>query len=139
MTTTAAVCPRCEREAQSAELLAYGRCEDCFAGNAAQDDRAAPRRAAPPPSLGTGSAARLLLRIAASLPPEPFSLEELTVAAWRRAPEAFALKGHPEHPDARRVATRLCGPKSLVARGELERVGPNVFVVTELGRKAAGG
>jgi hypothetical protein len=61
------------------------------------------------------------------------TFESIAVAAYRFFPEAFALVGFPEYPDASRVGRTLlqCRPKY---RGLIGGGASTGFVITELGR-----
>lgn len=64
--------------------------------------------------------------------PQPFTLAQLVVACWRKAPQRFALAGFPEYPDTQRVLPALCGKRGLVARGLLRKVAPKMYQVNKL-------
>jgi len=61
--------------------------------------------------------ARTLILHAARRLREPFTVEELTVAAWQAAPASFGLREYPL-PDKRRVLRML---RTLIRRGSLRR------------------
>jgi hypothetical protein len=78
-----------------------------------------------------------LLLPAASACPQPFTVADLTVAAFAAHPDRFALVGHPGYPDSNRVAAVLlcrCGP---LRQGDVQRVGANLYRVTPQGREKA--
>jgi hypothetical protein len=66
---------------------------------------------------------------------QPFTAEELTVAAFEGYPLMFGLAEpgrtapNYRYPDHNKVLTALHGKRGLVARGELEKVGPNLYRV----------
>lgn len=65
------------------------------------------------------------------------SFGDLVVAAWKRAPAALSLEGHPDLPDASRVLKYLCGDEGLVAIGLLRRVAERQYRLTARGRRRA--
>ncbi len=89
----------------------------------------------PAPTLLGESMSRLLVRVAATLP-QPFTLADLTVAAWRDDRARLSLPGHPEHADSAKVAPYLMGEKGLVRAGFFKQEGPKRYSVTPAGRKA---
>lgn len=69
-----------------------------------------------------------------------FSEWELTVAAWRRDPGRFGLRGFEQkYPDHKRVMTEIMGskPSSPIQLRHMEKVRPNFYRVTALGRSEA--
>lgn len=68
-----------------------------------------------------------LLRVARSLP-QPFTLNDISVAVWRECPEFFGMKGYP-YPDNHKVHYILYGDRGLIAKGMLERVSQGLFRV----------
>jgi hypothetical protein len=69
-----------------------------------------------------------------------FNEWQLTVAAWKREPGRFGLRGFEQtYPDHKRVMSEIMGkkPNSPVVLGYLEKVRPNVYKVTALGRSEA--
>ncbi len=71
-----------------------------------------------------------------------FTFEELLVAAWRRDPLAWGLRGFErDHPDSERIHRELDsrgkGNKGIVALGYLEKVEPRVYRITAKGLAAA--
>lgn len=75
-----------------------------------------------------------LLRVATTLR-EPFTAQELTIAAWRAHPETYCLRGFREHPCSRTVTARLCG---LRDRGWVLNRTQGEWRVTDAGRLAVG-
>jgi len=70
-----------------------------------------------------------------------FTAEDLVVAAWRRFPNTFGLKGHndesgaPRYPDSNRVFAEIMGSKPIRKRGFLVKVGRKVYELTETGQE----
>ena len=69
------------------------------------------------------------LRVARSLP-QPFTLNDASVAAWKAHPEFFAMKGYP-FPDNHKVHSILYGRRGLVAKGIIKRERQGLFRVPE--------
>jgi hypothetical protein len=66
----------------------------------------------------------------------PFSAEALTVAAWRKYPQTFGLKGfEDQHPDSNKVLASLMGEKGLARRGWLHKAGQKLYSLTRDGRQ----
>ena len=57
----------------------------------------------------------LLLRVARTIP-QPFTLNDISVAVWRAHPEFFGMKGYP-YPDNHKVHYILYGTRGLIAKG----------------------
>lgn len=54
--------------------------------------------------------------------------EEIVLAAWRRYPKYFGLRGYEEtHPDSHRVLCYLMGKKGLVGIGKIRKVGAALY------------
>jgi hypothetical protein len=70
-----------------------------------------------------------LLRAARAIP-QPFTLNDVSVAVWRACPEFFGMKGYP-FPDNHKVHYILYGKRGLVARGIIRRVREGLFSVAE--------
>jgi hypothetical protein len=70
-----------------------------------------------------------LLRVARSMP-QPFTLNDISVAVWKVCPEFFGMKGHP-YPDNHRVHYILYGSRGLIAKGIIQRVRQGLFRVPE--------
>jgi hypothetical protein len=66
-----------------------------------------------------------LLRVARSIP-QPFTLNDISVAVWRACPDFFGMKGYP-YPDNHKVHYILYGSRGLIARGVIERVHEGLF------------
>jgi hypothetical protein len=71
----------------------------------------------------------ILLRVARTIP-QPFTLNDISVAVWKACPEFFAMKGYP-YPDNHKVHSILYGDRGLIARGLLERVSTGLFRIPE--------
>lgn len=74
-------------------------------------------------------------------PARTFSSEELLLAAWKRDPAAWGLRGHEqEHPDSHRVHRELDSrgkdQRGIVGSGLLEKVGPRTYRITPKGLAA---
>lgn len=73
----------------------------------------------------------------------PLTAEDIAVAAWRRFPRAFGLRGHndknglPMYPDSNRVYAELMGSKPIRRRGHLKKVGTKLYALTASGRSFA--
>lgn len=69
----------------------------------------------------------------------PFSAEDLVVAAWRKFPDVFALRGYRGddgelcYPDSNRVFAEIMGSKPIRKRGLLVKVGNKMYQLTEAG------
>jgi len=66
-----------------------------------------------------------------------FNEWELTVAAWKRDPARFGLRGYEQrHPDHKRVMTEIMGrkPGNPVQLMYLEKIRPNTYRLTALGK-----
>ncbi len=70
-----------------------------------------------------------LLRVARTIP-QPFTLNDISVAVWRACPEFFGMKGYP-YPDNHKVHYILYGEKGLIAKGLIRRVHQGLFQVPE--------
>ncbi len=70
-----------------------------------------------------------LLRAARALP-QPFTLNDVSVAAWRACPEFFGMRGYP-YPDNHKVHYILYGDRGLIAKGLIERVRQGLFSVPD--------
>ena len=70
-----------------------------------------------------------LLRVARSIP-QPFTLNDISVAVWRACPEFFGMKGYP-YPDNHKVHYILYGSRGLIARGIIERVHEGLFRIAD--------
>ena len=79
--------------------------------------------------LATGKAA-VVLAVARTLP-QPFRLNDLSVACFTEDPKNFGLKGYPHYPDNHRIHYILYGEKGLIAAGLLTRVAQGTFTVAD--------
>ena len=79
--------------------------------------------------LATGKAA-VVLAVAKTLP-QPFRLNDLSVACHRHDPAYFGMDGYAQHPDNHKIHSFLYGRRGLIRRGFLERVDEGVFRVPE--------
>ena len=70
-----------------------------------------------------------LLRVARTIP-QPFTLNDISVAVWRACPEFFGMKGYP-YPDNHKVHYILYGEKGLIAKGLIQRVSVGLFRVPD--------
>jgi hypothetical protein len=70
-----------------------------------------------------------LLRVARSIP-QPFTLNDISVAVWRACPGFFGMRGYP-YPDNHKVHYILYGTRGLIARGLIRRVRQGLFRVPE--------
>jgi hypothetical protein len=70
-----------------------------------------------------------LLRVARTIP-QPFTLNDISVAVWRKCPEFFGMKGYP-YPDNHKVHYILYGDRGLIAKGLIERVQQGLFRVRD--------
>ena len=70
-----------------------------------------------------------LLRVARTIP-QPFTLNDISVAVWRACPDFFGMKGYP-YPDNHKVHYILYGKRGLIAKGIIQRVRTGIFRVAE--------
>jgi hypothetical protein len=70
-----------------------------------------------------------LLQVARTIP-QPFTLNDISVAVWRTCPEFFGMKGYP-YPDNHKVHYILYGDRGLIAKGMIRRVRQGLFCVPE--------
>ena len=70
-----------------------------------------------------------LLRVARTIP-QPFTLNDISVAVWRECPEFFGMNGYP-YPDNHKVHYILYGDRGLIAKGMIRRVHQGLFCVPE--------
>jgi hypothetical protein len=70
-----------------------------------------------------------LLRVARTIP-QPFTLNDISVAVWRACPDFFGMKGYP-YPDNHKVHYILYGDRGLIAKGMIQRVSQGLFCVPE--------
>src|SRR5262249_52240561 len=70
-----------------------------------------------------------------------FSEWDLTIASWNRDKKRFGLRGYDQtHPDHKRVMMEIMGrkPQNPLMVGYMEKVRPNFYRLTSLGRAQAG-
>jgi hypothetical protein len=77
--------------------------------------------------LATGKAV-VVLAVAHTLT-QPFRLNDLSVACWRREPEYFGMRGYQHFPDNHKIHTFLYGKRGLIARRLIDRVSEGLFEV----------
>jgi hypothetical protein len=70
-----------------------------------------------------------LLRVARTIP-QPFTLNDISVAVWRACPDFFGMKGYP-YPDNHKVHYILYGDRGLIAKGLILRVSQGLFRLPE--------
>src|ERR1700704_1753911 len=70
-----------------------------------------------------------LLRVARTIP-QPFTLNDISVALWRACPDFFSMKGYP-YPDNHKVHYILYGDRGLIAKGMILRVSQGLFRLPE--------
>ena len=70
-----------------------------------------------------------LLRVARTIP-QPFTLNDISVAVWQACPEFFGMKGYP-YPDNHKVHYILYGDRGLIAKGMVLRVSQGLFRLPE--------
>ncbi len=70
-----------------------------------------------------------LLRVARTIP-QPFTLNDISVAVWRACPDFFGMKGYP-YPDNHKVHYILYGDRGLIAKGLIQRVRQGLFCIPE--------
>ena len=75
--------------------------------------------------LATGKAA-VVLAVARTLP-QPFRLNDLSVACHRHDPEFFGMEGYKHLPDNHKIHSFLYGRRGLIRRGHLERIDEGLF------------
>ena len=66
-----------------------------------------------------------LLRVARTIP-QPFTLNDISVAVWKACPDFFGMKGYP-YPDNHKVHYILYGDRGLIAKGLVLRVSQGLF------------
>lgn len=93
-----------------------------------QSDRDATRRKSIK-KLRAGGHWLTLLRVARTIP-QPFTLNDISVAVWRACPEFFGMKGYP-YPDNHKVHYILYGDRGLIAKGMIVRVSEGLFRLPE--------
>jgi hypothetical protein len=70
-----------------------------------------------------------LLRVARSIP-QPFTLNDISVAVWKACPEFFGMRGYP-YPDNHKVHYILYGTRGLVAKGIIQRIHEGLFRIPD--------
>jgi len=70
-----------------------------------------------------------LLRVARSIP-QPFTLNDISVAVWKVCPEFFGMRGYP-YPDNHKVHYILYGTRGLIAKGIIQRVRQGLFRIPD--------
>ena len=70
-----------------------------------------------------------LLQVARSIP-QPFTLNDISVAVWRACPDFFGMKGYP-YPDNHKVHYILYGTRGLIAKGIIRRVRQGLFRIPD--------
>ena len=70
-----------------------------------------------------------LLRVARTIP-QPFTLNDISVAVWKACPEFFGMRGYP-FPDNHKVHFILYGQRGLIAKGLIRRIQQGLFRVPE--------
>ncbi len=99
-----------------------------FAHDAGQDDRDRTRRDTIKRLRASGHWLTLL-RVARTIP-QPFTLNDISVAVWKACPEFFGMKGYP-YPDNHKVHYILYGDRGLIAKGMILRVQQGLFRVPD--------
>lgn len=65
----------------------------------------------------------------------PFTAEALIVAAWKKFPKTFGLKGYAEqYPDSNKILSALMGERGLARRGWLAKVGQKLYSLSPDGK-----
>ena len=70
-----------------------------------------------------------LLRVARSIP-QPFTLNDISVAVWKACPEFFGMRGY-SYPDNHKVHYILYGTRGLIAKGIIQRVRQGLFRIPD--------
>jgi hypothetical protein len=70
-----------------------------------------------------------LLRVARSIP-QPFTLNDISVAVWKVCPEFFGMRGY-SYPDNHKVHYILYGTRGLIAKGIIQRVRQGLFRIPD--------
>jgi len=77
--------------------------------------------------LATGKSS-VVLAVAKTLP-QPFRLNDLSVACHGHDPDFFGMEGYRHHPDNHKIHSFLYGKRGLIHRGHLERLDEGLFRV----------
>src|SRR5438094_10551122 len=99
-----------------------------FADESGREDRDRSRRAAIKRLRASGHWLTLL-RVARTIP-QPFTLNDISVAVWKACPEFFGMKGY-SYPDNHKVHFILYGQRGLIAKGLIRRIQQGLFRVPE--------
>jgi hypothetical protein len=99
-----------------------------YANESGRDDRDRVRRTAIKRLRASGHWLTLL-RVARTIP-QPFTLNDISVAVWKACPEFFGMKGYP-YPDNHKVHYILYGDRGLIAKGMIQRVEQGLFRVPD--------
>ena len=70
-----------------------------------------------------------LLQVARTIP-QPFTLNDISVAVWKACPDFFGMKGY-SYPDNHKVHYILYGDRGLIAKGLVQRVRQGLFRLPE--------
>ena len=70
-----------------------------------------------------------LLRVARTIP-QPFTLNDISVAVWKADPDFFGMKGY-AYPDNHKVHYILYGTRGLIAKGLVTRVRQGIFRIPD--------
>src|SRR5690242_14577639 len=70
-----------------------------------------------------------LLRVARTIP-QPFTLNDISVAVWKACPEFFGMRGY-SYPDNHKVHYILYGTRGLIAKGIIQRVRQGLFRIPD--------
>ena len=107
------------------EYLEAGRSKEEYREQA---DRQRSRREAVK-RLRAGGHWLTLLRVARTIP-QPFTLNDVSVAVWKADPEFFGMKGY-SYPDNHKVHYILYGTRGLIAKGVVQRVRQGLFRIPD--------
>lgn len=66
-----------------------------------------------------------------------FNPRDLAIQAWSLWPDRFGVAGYREHADTHAVMVLLSSGNGPVKRGQIERVAPDRYRLTELGCRVA--
>src|ERR1700732_2198513 len=113
---------------QHHDLWEYAETRDKKPASQEQADKAQTRQQAIKRLRGSGHWLTLL-RVARTIP-QPFTLNDISVAVWKACPEFFGMKGY-SYPDNHKVHFILYGDRGLIAKGMIHRVSQGLFRVPE--------
>ena len=69
-----------------------------------------------------------------------FTEADITVAAWKRFPETFGLRGYAnEYPDSKHILSNIMGQKGLRGKRWISQLGDTRYTLTQSGLDYAGG